>query len=374
MSTASADDFTSTMETESTEPLRSEIPPEKPSQHEATESMSPLSDNQRRAEENKNRGNEFYKKKEFENALKCYNDAIELDPDNISYLTNKAAVFFEMGNYEQCLKESEQAVEKGHNLRVDFKLIAKALCRMGNAYMKMEKYDEAIDALNKALTEDRTKQTLDLLKKAEKLKDDRDRLNYINPQLSLEVKERGNQFFKEGKYPEAIKEYSDAINRNPTDHVLFSNRAACYTKLREYQLGIKDCDECLRLKPDFVKGYIRKGILYYSIKDYQKALEVYDHGLKLDEHNKELEDGIQTVLKAMNERNQKQNQTGELDKETLESAMRNPEIQQILSDPIMQQILQDMQQNPGAVQNHLQNPLIKDKIRKLAAAGLVRLS
>ena len=42
---------------------------------------------------------------------------------------------------------------------------------------------------------------------------------------------------------------------NPEAHKLFSNRAACYTKLGAWNDGLKDADECIRLAPDFSKGY-----------------------------------------------------------------------------------------------------------------------
>ena len=68
------------------------------------------------------------------------------------------------------------------------------------------------------------------------------------------------QAFKEQKYPEAVKHYSEALARgppevNPEAHKLFSNRAACYTKLGAWNDGLKDAEECIRLAPDFAKGY-----------------------------------------------------------------------------------------------------------------------
>jgi tetratricopeptide (TPR) repeat protein len=55
--------------------------------------LSSLTEEQRQAEMEKDMGNEAYKKKEFEKALAHYEKAAELDPTNITYLTNKAGLF-----------------------------------------------------------------------------------------------------------------------------------------------------------------------------------------------------------------------------------------------------------------------------------------
>lgn len=122
----------------------------------------------------------------------------------------------------------------------------------------------------------------------------------IDPALSLQEKEKGNEFFKKQQYPESIKCYTEAIKRNPTDHTIYSNRAASYTKLGEYPTAIKDCDEAMHLSPNFVKAYIRKGNCQFFMKEYHKCLETYEKGLKIDPENTELKEGMNKTLFAIN--------------------------------------------------------------------------
>lgn len=45
----------------------------------------------------------------------------------------------------------------------------------------------------------------------------------------------------------------------------------------------------------------------------------------------------------------------------------------IMQDPIMQSILQQAQNEPAALQEHMKNPGIRVKIQKLVAAGVIRV-
>lgn len=49
-----------------------------------------LTEEQRKAEAEKEKGNEAYKNKQFEQAITHYNAAMELDPNNIVYLLNRS--------------------------------------------------------------------------------------------------------------------------------------------------------------------------------------------------------------------------------------------------------------------------------------------
>lgn len=58
----------------------------------------------KQAEAFKAQGNDFYKKRQFEQALEFYQKAIDADPSDVTYYSNKAAVYFEMKKYDECIE------------------------------------------------------------------------------------------------------------------------------------------------------------------------------------------------------------------------------------------------------------------------------
>jgi stress-induced-phosphoprotein 1 len=335
---------------------------------------------QKEAQKEKEAGNEAYKKREFDQAIGHYDRAMALYDKDVSFLTNRAAVYFEMQDYAKCIADCDQAVEKGREMRTDFKLIARALARKANALVKLGQLEEAIAVYNRSLTEHRAADTLKKLQETEKtLKDQREQ-DYIDMCKCEEEKEKGNLSFKQQKYPEAVKHYTEALKRgpakvNPEAYKLFSNRAACYTKLGAWQDGIKDADECIALNPDFSKGYSRKGHLQYFMKEYNKAMETYEKGLSKDPDNGELKEGLGRCVQAINRMNRGMEEGVSEDEMRLrqEKAMADPEIQGILTDPVMRNVLRDMQEDPQAAQRHLRHPEVAKKLEKLIAAGIVQV-
>lgn len=351
-------------------------PEPEPEPMEVPEEEREAKERKAQAQKEKEAGNAAYKKKNFDTAIEHYTKAIELDDEDISFLTNRAAVYLEMGKYEECIKDCDKAVERGRELRSDFKMIARALTRKGTALVKMAKcakdYDPAIETFQKALTEHRNPDTLKKLNDAEKAKKDLEQQEYFDPTLADEEREKGNEFFKQQKYPEAVKHYTESLRRNPKDAKAYSNRAACYTKLGALPEGLKDAEKCIELDPTFSKGYTRKGAIQFFMKEYDKAVETYQEGLKHDPNNQELLDGVRRCVEQINKANRGDLTPEEL-KERQAKAMQDPEIQNILTDPVMRQVLIDFQENPKSAQEHMKNPMVMHKIQKLVTAGIVQI-
>ena len=51
--------------------------------------------------------------------------------------------------------------------------------------------------------------------------------------IANDLKDKGNEAFQAGRNDEAIKYYSQAIDIDPDNHVLYSNRSAAYMKIKQ---------------------------------------------------------------------------------------------------------------------------------------------
>lgn len=299
----------------------------------------------------KEAANALYKSKKFDEALGKYDEALQLDSSNIAVMANKSAVYFEKGDFQQAIKTCEEAVDAGREQRAEYAFFAKLYGRMGNSYLKLDDLDNAIKFFNKSLTEHRTPDILTKLRETEKLKEKRAKEAYRDPALSDAARERGNEFFKKGQWPEAVKEYAEAIKRNEDDPRNWSNRAACYIKLMSIPEAERDVEEALKRDPGFIKAYIRKAQCQMARKDFIKAMEILEQAKEKDVDGKNaVEIGQQMQKAQMGMYQASAAAQGEGNKEeVLKRAMQDPEIQRILSDPVMRQILQQAEADPNAL-------------------------
>eukprot|EP00391_Amoebophrya_sp_Ameob2_P010665 CAMPEP_0178995436 /NCGR_PEP_ID=MMETSP0795-20121207/7827_1 /TAXON_ID=88552 /ORGANISM="Amoebophrya sp., Strain Ameob2" /LENGTH=572 /DNA_ID=CAMNT_0020687745 /DNA_START=101 /DNA_END=1820 /DNA_ORIENTATION=+ len=180
---------------------------------------------------------------------------------------------------------------------------------------------------------------------------------------ALEHKALGNTEFQAQNYPEAVKHFTNAIAEDDTDHVFYSNRSACYSSLNEYDKALADGKKCVELKPDWAKGYTRKGLAEYFLGKYADAESTYEAGLKLAPEDKGLQEGLDKVksAKASGGGGAGSMPMGGMDMSRLMQAMqRNPKIAEYLQDKELMQKFQKAQQNPAMMQQ-LSSTLMQDK-------------
>ncbi|KAL5717815.1 hypothetical protein ACHQM5_010778 [Ranunculus cassubicifolius] len=108
-----------------------------------------------------------------------------------------------------------------------------------------------------------------------------------------EAKRRGDEAFREKDYNTAIAWYSKATEVEPSNATVLSNRSLCWARLNEGTLAIKDAMDCIKLKPEWSKGYYRAGVAWNIMEDFNRAADAFFMGLKLDPQNAELRNAFQ---------------------------------------------------------------------------------
>ncbi|XP_012266858.2 mitochondrial import receptor subunit TOM70 [Athalia rosae] len=91
-------------------------------------------------------------------------------------------------------------------------------------------------------------------------------------------KNEGNDYFKSGKYDEAILSYNKAIETCPTENSMdlatfYQNRAAAYDHLKKYTAVKADCTKALELNPRYIKALQRRARALEHSREWVSVLE-----------------------------------------------------------------------------------------------------
>ena len=361
--------------TEQSEPKAqvAKAPEPEPEPMEEEEDLSNLSPEERKKKEDqklsveaKTNGNDLYKKKKFKEALAAYDEAIALDGTNMTFYNNKAAVYFTQKLYDDCISMCEKAVEVGKANMAPFEDRAKALTRCAKAYQKKGDLGKAIEMCKEAQLEAYQKETQRLLKTLELEKRKADTQAYQSDEKAEEAKQRGNEHFRNKQWGDAVKEYEEAVKRAPKNATIRNNLSAALCKIMDFNGAKREIEKAVELDPSYVKAWARKGDIEVMMKENHKAMESYRKGLELDSDNATCKEGLRKINSMMSS-----TMTEDERKERAAHAMADPEIQAILNDPVIRQILKDFAENPTAAQQAMLDPVVRAKIEKLIASGVV---
>lgn len=108
----------------------------------------PLSDD---AEVERVSGNNCFRSNDFNGALRHYNRAIEIDPKNIVYFTNKATTLLKLKRYEDAFEAVLLGIEAGLANNASKSQLAKAYVKLSDAAQGCGKDKGALTALQESL-------------------------------------------------------------------------------------------------------------------------------------------------------------------------------------------------------------------------------
>tara|TARA_Y100000766_G_scaffold214665_1_gene186376 strand:+ start:231 stop:3035 length:2805 start_codon:yes stop_codon:yes gene_type:complete len=276
-----------------------------------------------------NIGSQKVNENKFEEALEAYSIAVQLDPDFYKSYTNRAKIWFELGNYNESIKDNSKSINikptyiAYHNrayskyklgryeeavldysrsieLNKDFNY---NYFRRGIAKSYLDKDDEAIADFFKAIestneTDKNYKNDIsdfyyNIALSNVYLGNNEDVIHFTtksieyNNTASFAYKLRGDFFSRSGKFNESIKDLSESINIGfKNDSLSLGNahflRGKSYFFKNEYSNSIKDFNKSIYITPNNMYSYYFRGNAKFYLDDLYGSLSDYDRVLELD--------------------------------------------------------------------------------------------
>ncbi|XP_026720132.1 RNA polymerase II-associated protein 3 isoform X1 [Athene cunicularia] len=128
----------------------------------------------------------------------------------------------------------------------------------------------------------------------------------IDAEKALAEKEKGNNYFKQGNFDEAIKCYTRGMHSDPYNPVLPTNRASAFYRMKKFAVAESDCNLALALDKNYTKAYARRGAARFALKNLQGAKEDYEKVLELDANNFEAKNELKKIDQALSSRSSEQ--------------------------------------------------------------------
>ncbi|XP_077543529.1 dnaJ homolog subfamily C member 7-like isoform X3 [Haemaphysalis longicornis] len=271
----------------------------------------PPTGGRRLAEAKKEQGNEYYSLKKYDDAIKLYTEAIELDGSNVAYYSNRAACYMMMGDHQAALDDCRQVLLRDpHNSKG---LLREAKCHVAlgdpQAAGRSLQLLRDLDPQNLALP--RELKTVEILKhfltegdKAYEAQDYNKVIYCMDRALQQAVSCSKIKVLKAEclallkRLPEARQIADEIMRADRTNADAMYVRGLCFYYEDNIEKALQHFQQVLRLAPDHPKASVayKKARLLKSKKDegneafnsgnYQEAFNAYTSALGVDPSNK----------------------------------------------------------------------------------------
>ncbi|XP_041716223.2 RNA polymerase II-associated protein 3 isoform X3 [Coregonus clupeaformis] len=270
---------------------------------ESEDSGVPATD-QDKALAEKEKGNQLFKEGKYDDAIECYTRGMGADPYNPILPTNRATCFLRLKKFAVAESDCNLSIALDSNY-------FKAFARRGAARFALQNYESALEDYVMVLKLDpgnleaqnevmKCKEVIAKLGgKAESpeaavvvppvvdVKQQQLMEEQHRRQEAVVQKDRGNAYFKEGKYETAVEYYTKGMEADSTNVLLPANRAMAYLKLQRYVEAEEDCSKAIALDGTYSKAFARRGTARAALGLLKQAKEDFEEVLKQEPGNKQ---------------------------------------------------------------------------------------
>ncbi|XP_003825816.2 RNA polymerase II-associated protein 3 isoform X1 [Pan paniscus] len=264
----------------------------------------------------KEKGNKYFKQGKYDEAIDCYTKGMDADPYNPVLPTNRASAYFRLKKFAVAESDCNLAVALNRSY-------TKAYSRRGAARFALQKLEEAkkdyervleLEPNNFEATNELRKISQALASKENSYPKEADIVikstegerkqieAQQNKQQAISEKDRGNGFFKEGKYERAIECYTRGIAADGANALLPANRAMAYLKIQKYEEAEKDCTQAILLDGSYSKAFARRGTARTFLGKLNEAKQDFETVLLLEPGNKQAVTELSKIKKELIEK------------------------------------------------------------------------
>ncbi|XP_048328224.2 inactive TPR repeat-containing thioredoxin TTL3 isoform X1 [Ziziphus jujuba] len=97
-----------------------------------------------------------------------------------------------------------------------------------------------------------------------------------NVKMVARARSRGNDLFSCGRYSEACSAYGEGLKYDGSNSVLYCNRAVCWSKLGLWEQSVEDCNQALKIQPNYIKALLRRAVSNAKLERWAEAVRDYE--------------------------------------------------------------------------------------------------
>jgi tetratricopeptide (TPR) repeat protein len=184
-----------------------------------------------------------------EEAIKCLDRALMIDPRNLIAWSNKGTMLIRLGQFAGAITSFDKvlAIEPRDAIAWNEK---------GRALAELRRFEEAISCHDQALA--------------------------IGSQDALAWNNKGRALAALGRLEDGLDCYDRALATEPQDAEAWYNKGATLAKLKRHEEAIGCYDRALTIYPENAFAWNNKGAALTELKRHEEAIECYNRALAVD--------------------------------------------------------------------------------------------